>query len=146
MKRAWSRAASRSNLRRLGQALRYVCRKHGAATHNRPYSSNQFLIHRVLGKVTGGSCRDGFGNDLMFEMNTQDENASGHRVNDLTHTLDAALLWHGNVHNDDVGFQLFSAFHSLSPGRGLSDNRHIPLRFENPAEPLPKYGVIISEE
>ncbi len=68
------------------------------------------------------------------------------RGKDLAGCLHAVKLWHGKVHNDDVGAQLACHGHRLAASAGLAADFPPVLAFDRDAQPLAHHFVVIGEE
>ena len=64
---------------------------------------------------------------------------------DLPGRLQPVERWHRNVHDDDFGLQAFGHLHRLAAVFSLADDGHVVFGFEQSAEALPDYGVIVRQ-
>jgi hypothetical protein len=54
------------------------------------------------------------------------------------------MLGHGQVQQENVGLELPRQFHRLGAVRGLTQHLQIRLCFQQPAQTIPEYRMVVS--
>jgi hypothetical protein len=112
-----------------------------------PDRFDDFFRRRALHHVAGGAGFERAPHVFALRIHGEHDHAATRvALEDRARGIGTIQLWHGQVHEHDVGLQLARLLHRLAPVADAGDHLDVALGFDQVAQPFGHHGVIVGDQ